>query len=90
MFACKHVNSLVRPAVQKLKSVDLHVCVISVIHLDDRRSHLGTSEQLCMNLQSEISEVTLAPVWYRPGFLMDEFGLELNQLLECVQRCAMH
>ena len=72
----EHVNSLVRPAVQKLKSV---VCVC-VIQLDDRRSHLGTSEQLCMIVQSEISEVTLAPVWYRPGFLMDVFGLEVNQI----------
>ena len=76
----EHVNSLVRPAVQKFASVDLHVCVISVIQLDDGRSHLGTSEQLCMIEQSEISEVTLAPVWYRPGFLMDVFGLELNQI----------
>ena len=72
----EHVNSLVQPAVQKLKSV---VCVC-VIQLDDRRSHLGTSEQLCMIVQSEISEVTLAPVWYRPGFLMDIFGLEVNQI----------
>ena len=56
------------------------MCVISVIQLDDGRSHLGTSEQLCMIEQSEISEVTLAPVWYRPGFLMDVFGLELNQI----------
>ena len=71
-----HVNSLVRPAVQKLKSV---VCVC-VIQLDDRRSHLGTSEQLCMIAQSEISEATLAPVWYRPGFLMDVFGLEVNEI----------
>jgi len=72
----EHVNSLVRPAVQKLKSV-VSVCVIQ---LDDRRSHLGTSEQLCMIVQSEFSEVTLAPVWYRPGFLMDVFGLEANQI----------
>ena len=70
----EHVNSLVRPAVQKLKSV-VSVCVIQ---LDDRRSHLGTSEQLCMIVQSEFSEVTLAPVWYRPGFLMDVFGLGLE------------
>ena len=28
-----------------------------------------------MIVQSEISEVALAPVWYRPGFLMDVFGL---------------
>ena len=70
----EHVNSLVRPAVQKLKSV-VSVCVIQ---LDDRRSHLGTSEQLCMIVQSEFSEVTLAPVWYRPGFLMDVFGLEVK------------
>ena len=27
-----------------------------------------------MIVQSAISEVTLAPVWYRPGFLMDVFG----------------
>ena len=26
-----------------------------------------------MIVQSEISEVALAPVWYRPGFLMDVF-----------------
>ena len=70
----KHVNSLVRPAVQKVESVALHVCVIQ---LDDRRSQLGTSE-LCMIVQSAISEVTLAPVWYRPGFLIDVFGLEVN------------
>ena len=31
-----------------------------------------------MIVQSEISEVTLAPVWYRPGFLMDVFGLEVK------------
>ena len=31
-----------------------------------------------MIVQSAISEVTLAPVWYRPGFLMDVFGLEVN------------
>ena len=67
-----------RSAVQKLKSV---VCVcVCVIQLDDRRSHLGTSEQLCMIVQSEISEVALAPVWYRPGFLMDVFGLAVNQI----------
>ena len=72
----KHVNSLVRPAVQKVESVDLHVCVIQ---LDDRRSQLGTSE-LCMIVQSEISEVALAPVWYRPGFLMDVFRLGVNQI----------
>ena len=72
----EHVNSLVRPAVQKLKSV---VCVC-VIQIDDRRSHLGTSEQLCMIVQSEISEVTLAPVWYRPGPLVDVFGLEVDQI----------
>ena len=62
-----------RPAVQKVESVDLHMCVIQ---LDDRRSHLGTSEQLCMIVQSEISEVTLAPVWYRPGLLVDVFVLK--------------
>ena len=33
-----------------------------------------------MIVQSEISEVALAPVWYRPGFLMDVFGLEVNQI----------
>ena len=33
-----------------------------------------------MIVQSAISEVTLAPVWYRPGFLMDVFGLEVNQI----------
>ena len=38
------------------------------------------SAQLCMIVQSEISEVTLAPVWYRPGFLMGVFGLEVNQI----------
>ena len=81
-----------RPAVQKVESVDLHMCVIQ---LDDRRSHLGTSEQLCMIVQSEISEVTLAPVWYRPGFLMDVFGLEVNQIsgmcsaLCCALRLAL-
>ena len=74
----EHVNALVRPAVQQLKSV---VCVcVCVIQLDDRRSHLGTSEQLCMIVQSEISEVALAPVWYRPGCLMDVFGREVNQI----------
>ena len=30
-----------------------------MIELDDRRSHLGTSEQLCMTVQSAISEVIL-------------------------------
>ena len=48
-----------------------------MIQLDDRRSQLGTSE-LCMIVQSAISEVTLAPVWYQPGFLIDVFGLEVN------------
>ena len=87
----EHVNSLVRPAVQKLKSV-LSKCVIQ---LDDRPSHLGMSAQLCMIVQSEISEVTLAPVWYRPGFLMDVFGLEVNQItgmcsaLCCALRLAL-
>ena len=61
----------------KVEKCCLCVCVIQ---LDDRRSHLGTSEQLCMIVQSEISEVTLAPVWYRPGCLMDDFGLEVNQI----------
>ena len=66
-----------------------------MIELDDRRSHLGTSEQLCMIVQSAISEVTLAPVWYRPGFLMDVFGLEVNQIsgmcsgLCCALRLAL-
>ena len=61
----------------------------------NRRSHLGTSEQLCMIVQSAISEVTLAPVWYRPGFLMDVFGLEVNQIsgmssaLCCALRLAL-
>ena len=36
--------------------------------------------QLCMIVQSEISEATLAPVWYRPGFLMGVFGREVNQI----------
>ena len=29
---------------------------------------------LCMIVQSAISEVTRAPVWHRPGFLMNVFG----------------
>ena len=63
--------------------------------LDDRRSHLGTSEQLCMIVQSAISEVTLAPVWYRPGFLMNVFGLEVDRIsgmcsaLCCALRLAL-
>ena len=48
-----------------------------------------------MIVQSEISEVALAPVWYRPGFLMDVFGLEVNQItgmcsaLCCALRLAL-
>ena len=60
-----------------------------MIELDDSRSHLGTSEQLCMIVQSAISEVALEPVWYRPGFLMDVFGLEVNQISEmCSALCC--
>ena len=33
-----------------------------------------------MIVQTEISEVALAPVWYWPGFLMDVFGLGVNQI----------
>ena len=66
-----------------------------MIKLDDRRSHLGTSEQLCMIVQSAISEVALPPVWYRPGFLMDVSGLEVNRIsgmcsaLCCALRLAL-
>ena len=48
-----------------------------------------------MIVQSDISEVALAPVWYRPGFLMDVFGLEVNQItgmcpaLCCALRLAL-
>ena len=60
-----------------------------MIKLDDRRSHLGTGEQLSMIVQSAISEATLAPVWYRLGFLIDVFGLEVNQISgKCSALCC--
>ena len=50
--------------------------------LCDNDALLCQTHELCSQFRSPRtdSEVALAPVWYRPGFLMDVFGLGVNQI----------
>ena len=50
--------------------------------LCDNDALLCQTHELCSQFRSRRtdSEVALAPVWHRPGFLMDVFGLGVNQI----------
>ena len=77
-----------------LKNVTMHLYCLLQMMSSTATCH-SDNDHVQHVVQSAISEVALAAVWYRPGFLMDVFGLGVSQILAhryrtvCLETCVV-